>query len=509
MIPSLRPSVNQFLNNLSTLQSVMTTTTEQLSSGYRIGQPSDAPDEISPLLQLMSNQGYNGSVVENLASVQANVSGADQAVSTGIQLLQQATSLGAQGASSTATAATRAQLAQQLQSIQEQMVALANTQVAGQYVFGGDHPTAMPYQLDLNPPPVAIGNTTAQVIQPGDTATFTIQTTTGVTTITIAGQAGDTLKDQINELNAQLQTDPPGITASLDSSGRLDFQSGSPFSITGVAGNSSNLVGISPQSIDNTGLNIYRFAGQAAAPAGGSDIQITVGGVTAAATLTDPAAPTQADVDAINTALQAQGITNVNAVLDLTQPNAISFQGSTNFSVADDHLTAGTFVNNGNSSLASQNGVDRLMGPQQATGQADIGNHSLIAVSQTAQDLFDHRNPDDSIAADNVFAALNFLRIALTNNDTAGIMAAQSSLGTASQYLNAREVFYGATENRLSAAITRLNSQNIDLQQQISAIRDTNVAQAAEMLTQVQAEEQAALDAAGKFPRVSLFDYLG
>jgi flagellar hook-associated protein 3 FlgL len=509
MIPSLSPALNQFLNHLSTLQAVMTTTTEQLTTGYSINQPSDAPDEISPLLQLMASQSHNQSTLENLSGVQANVTSADQAVSSAVQLLQQATSLGAEGANSTTTAATRSRLAQQVESIQEQMVSLADTQVSGQYIFSGDDSASMPYTLDLNPPPVTMGNTAAVAINPGDTATFTIQTAAGNNSITVAGNPGDTLPSQISELNSQLAAQDLGITASLGSAGQLQFQSNSAFSIRGVAGTTANLVSTTPQAIDNTGLDTYQFAGQAPAAAGGNDVEITVGSVSAAATLANPASPTQADVNAINSALQAQGITNVTAVLDLTQANAISFQGSTNFSVSDDHLTAGTFVADGNSSLAPQNGVDRLVSPQEATGQVDIGNHTFITVAQTAQDLFDHRNADDSIASDNVFAALNSLRIALTNNDTAGVSAAQTSLETASEYLNSQDVFYGATENRLDAAVTGLNSQNVDLQQQISALRDTNTVQAAETLTQVQAEEQAALDAEGKFPTITLFDYLG
>ncbi len=509
MIPSLSPATNQFLTSLSALQQVMTTTTEQLTSGYAINQPSDAPDEIAPLLQLMANQSYNQTVLENLSNVQASVTGADQAVSSAVQLLQQASSLGAEGANSATTAATRTQLAEQVEDLQQQMVALADTQVSGQYIFAGDQSNSMPYALDLNPSPVALGTTPAVAINPNDTATFTIQTAAGSNSIAITGQNGDTLESQIGELNSQLQADNLAITASLNAAGVLEFQSNSAFSISGVAGIAGNLVSATQETIDNTSLNSYDWAGQAAAPGGGNDVEVTAGGVTATATLADPAAPTQADVDAINSALQAQGITNVSAILDLAQSGTISFQGSTNFSVSDDHLVAGTFALDGNSAVTPQNGVDRLVAPQQVTGQVDIGNHTFITVAQTAQDLFDNRNADDSVASDNVFAALNSLRIALTNNDTAGITAAQTSLESASGYLNSQDVFYGATENRLDAAVNQLTAQNTGLTQQISALRDTNTVQAAETLTQVQTEEQAALDAEGKFPPVTLFDYLG
>jgi flagellin-like hook-associated protein FlgL len=509
MLPSLSAATNQFLNDLSRVQSVITTTTAQLTSGYRINQPSDAPDQISPLLQLMANTSSNQTVLENLTNVQATVSGADQAVSSANLLLQQATSLGAQGASSTTSATTRAQLAQQVASIQEQMVALAGTQVAGRYIFSGDQAGSQPYALNLNAPPVQIGSAPATLIKPGDTASFTIQTATGKNSFTLTGQNGDTLQSQLGELNAQMQADGYDITASLDLSGTLQFRSNSGFSVSASAGNTANLVDTALQVSDNTGLNTYQFTGQTPAAAGGSDIGITVGGTTATATLADPTAPTQGDVDAINAALRTQGITSVSALLDLSGAgNTISFQGTAEFSISDDHLVSGTYAANGNSFAGVQNGVDRLVA-QQATRQIDVGNHTSIAVDQTAQDLFDHRNADDSPAPDNVFATLNSLRLALINNNTDEISAAQTSLDTASQYLNSRDVFYGSVTNRISAAVTQLNTQNVSLQQQISSIRDTDVVAAAVTLTSAETQNQAALDAEAKLPRTTLFDYLG
>ena len=507
MIPAISPATNLFLNGLSSLQSVIDTSTEQLTSGYRINRPSDAPDQISPLLQLMANLSQNQTVLANLSSVQATVSSADNAVSSAVQLLQQATSLGAEGANSTTSAATRTQLAEQVESIQQQMVALADTQVSGQYIFGGDQGTSQPYVQDLNPPPTTIGDAPAVLINPSDTAVFTIATAANpATTITLAGQPGDTLQGQISELNSDLQAQGLGITASLDMSGKLQFQSGSAFSVTAVAASTPNLVNTTAETANNTGLCDFQFGGQARAAGGGSDIQVTVGGTNVPATLPDGlGVADQANVDAINSALQAAGITSVSAVVDQTQAGAISFQGSTNFSVSDDHAASGAYVLDGNS--VASNGVDRLT-TQKVTSQIDLGDHTSIAVGQTAQGLFDHRNADGSLAPDNVFAALNSLRMALTDNDTAGIAAAQTSLQTASQYLNAQDVFYGATENRLDAAVNQLNTENVSLQQQISSLRDTNTVQAAETLTAAETQDQAALDAEGKFSQTSLFNYL-
>jgi flagellin-like hook-associated protein FlgL len=333
-----------------------------------------------------------------------------------------------------------------------------------------------------------------------------VQTTSGLSTVTITGQSGDTLKGQMSELNSQLIG--LGITAGLNATGYLQFQSSNAFSVSAQATGAPSLVNTAaPETADNTGLNSYQFTGQAG---GGSHVEITVGGVSAIATLTNPAAPTQADINSINDALQAQGITSVSAVLDQTASNTISFQGSATFSVSDDHSVDGTYVFDGNSTTAAipANGVDRLMS-QTATEQIELADRSFITAGQTAQDLFDHRNPDDSIASDNVFAALNSLRIALINNDQTGITAAQTSIQTASSYLNSRETFYGNTLDRITAATNQISSENVNLQRQISAIRDTNVAQTALELSSADAQEQAALTAEGKVPYTSLFNFLG
>lgn len=306
MIPSLSASSNLFLVELSRVQTTIDTTTQQVTSGYRINQPSDAPDQISPLLQLQANLNQNRAISQNLTVLQPEVASADQAIGSAIQLLDQALSAGAQGANGTATSQSRAILAQQVQSLQQQMVSLASTQVSGNYIFSGDQPGSPSYALDL------------------------------------------------------------------------------------------------------------------------------------------------------------------------TQTN----------------------------------GVQRLITPA-ATRQIQLAGNSTMSVDQTAQNLFDQRYPDDTYATGNVFAALNSLRVALLNNDQAGVVTAQTSLETASTYLNSQEGFFGNAQNRIAASVTQLSSENTTLQQQISAIRDTNTVQAALTLTSAETQNQAALTAEGKLPHTSLFDFLG
>jgi flagellar hook-associated protein 3 FlgL len=137
-----------FLNGVANIQQELTTTERQLSSGYQIQDASDSPAQTPALVQLGSQLATVQNYQTNLTRVQAEASGADQAIGSAISLIENAQTLGAEGADSTATAATRQTLAGQIQGIQQQVVGLANTNVAGRYIFGGSVDQSPPYQVD-------------------------------------------------------------------------------------------------------------------------------------------------------------------------------------------------------------------------------------------------------------------------------------------------------------------------------------------------------------------------
>jgi flagellar hook-associated protein 3 FlgL len=142
------PTGQIFLANLSVIQTKNQTVQEQLSSGFQINQASDAPDEISDLLQLQAGVARNTQITTNLNSVQTNAQSADTALTNAQNLINQALSLGSQGAGSNATAITRQQLGAQVQSILQQIVSISQTSVAGTYIFSGDASQSPAYQLD-------------------------------------------------------------------------------------------------------------------------------------------------------------------------------------------------------------------------------------------------------------------------------------------------------------------------------------------------------------------------
>jgi flagellar hook-associated protein 3 FlgL len=157
--------------------------------------------------------------------------------------------------------------------------------------------------------------------------------------------------------------------------------------------------------------------------------------------------------------------------------------------------------------LSSANGVDRLS-TASATRQVQSPDGTSFSVAQTAGNIFDHRNPDDSMANDNVFLALNSLRLALLANDTAAITTAVSRLTGSADYLNQRLAAYGTAQTQVAAAIDSAEKLQTRWTVRLSDLRDTDQTSAILQLTQAQTGAQAAMSAQAQRPRTSLFDYL-
>jgi flagellar hook-associated protein 3 FlgL len=170
----------QFLANLQTLQQQMAQTQAQVSSGYRINQPSDDPGSVAYVLELESNLGNVNQVSSNLSSVSGEVNTAEGALESATQLLEQATSLAAQGANTTVPDSVRAGLSQQMNQILSQLVSLSRSTFEGQYIFSGNQTDSPSYQLDPSSPTGVdqlISSPSNRLIQDASGVTFAVSET--------------------------------------------------------------------------------------------------------------------------------------------------------------------------------------------------------------------------------------------------------------------------------------------------------------------------------------------
>jgi flagellar hook-associated protein 3 FlgL len=164
-----------FLNGTSNLQNEILKTSNALSSGYQVNSAADAPGQTTALVDLGSQLGTLQTYQTNLTGVQNEAQTADQTLGTAISLVQNAQSIGVQATGLTITPAQMQNMASQIQGIQQQMVSLANTTVAGRYIFGGDQSTSAPYQYDATSTTNGVDQLTTQ------TATYAFTNPSGQT----------------------------------------------------------------------------------------------------------------------------------------------------------------------------------------------------------------------------------------------------------------------------------------------------------------------------------------
>jgi flagellar hook-associated protein 3 FlgL len=157
--------------------------------------------------------------------------------------------------------------------------------------------------------------------------------------------------------------------------------------------------------------------------------------------------------------------------------------------------------------LNAADGVDQLSNAA-STQQIQDPERDTFSPSMTAQQIFASQNADGSDAGGNVFAALNNLRVALLNNDQAGITTAQGEIQQASTQLNTAQSFYGNVENTITNATNYGTTYDTQLTTEIGGIQDADATSAALQLNESTSQLQAAFEAQGKMPSSSLFDYL-
>jgi len=180
------------------------TALQQVSSGKRVNVPSDDPLAAAQMVGNQDQTNRADQYLQNIDTLTNQLQTADGALSSVVQSLTQAITLGVQGSTGTLSAANRQQVAQNLLGIQSQLVQLANTSIGGSFLFAGTATTAPPYVLDSSSP--------SGVTYNGNSGTNTVQTADGLNLQTnlpgnqlFQNSAGDVF-GSIQQLITALQT---------------------------------------------------------------------------------------------------------------------------------------------------------------------------------------------------------------------------------------------------------------------------------------------------------------
>ncbi len=421
---------------------------QQISSGKKLGAPSDDPARIAQDLALHTAIDETNQQATNVQSAVSELTTTDSALSSLTSVLQSARQLAVQGSTDSLTSDQRTALGAQIDQLLQQAIAVGNTSYAGHYVFAGTtNPAGPPVQQQGNPTSSVSfsgnGQSQGQLVYNGQQ--FALSTTFGAA---FNYQSADGSPDVFQTLIALRNT--------LVNQTAVD-QSAAAINRPGAVVYGPQGVPASPAPTTLATPNAFAVA-PVADSSGNFSITIngTVNGVQGVATITVP--PGAAIDDGVGPPGGTSVVAKINAATATTGVTA-SFNAKTQRVVLTG--TGSFFVNDAPSPGAANSG--NLTKVLDLAPQADFVQN----VSTQLGDI-DH--------------VLN------------GVLSARSVVGARIQAL-------GTIQNQLQTAVTDNTSTE-------SSIEDLDVAAAVSKFSQTQTALQAAYSTTTKLESKTLFDYI-
>ncbi|HEX5557135.1 MAG TPA: flagellar hook-associated protein FlgL [Gaiellales bacterium] len=138
------------LYDLRNVTTQLSTSEQQLSSGYKLNQPSDDPYGASQALKLRADLASNQQYQSNVQDANSWQNVADTALGDIGDAIQRARDLVLQGANDTNDSGDRQAIVTELNQLIDSIKTDGNTQYAGRYIFSGTKTNTQPYQLGAN-----------------------------------------------------------------------------------------------------------------------------------------------------------------------------------------------------------------------------------------------------------------------------------------------------------------------------------------------------------------------
>ncbi len=154
---------------LCNVQSNLTKTQEQLSTGKQIVSPSDAPDKAALVTRLDSTLARQQSYLENLKSVNIRLTAEETALQNTSDVMYRIKELATQAANDTLSAQDRKGIALEIGTLRDQILSLANSQDSnGNYLFSGSRVGEPAFSKDSNDRVLYQGDQARMKVDVGD-----------------------------------------------------------------------------------------------------------------------------------------------------------------------------------------------------------------------------------------------------------------------------------------------------------------------------------------------------
>lgn len=197
--------------SLGQLRSQQADLTDQLSSGTRVGAPSDDPVAAANLTRLSGQAARTADYRASIATVRSDASTSEATLAQASDLMVRAHELAVEGGNGSLSATDRKALAVEVSALREQLVSTANTRGSQGYLFSGSQ-TKTP---TLSPTGQYLGDSAEHQVEvsPGVTASVNV---TGAEAFTGANGGTDAFATLAALQTALENNDQAGVTATLD-----------------------------------------------------------------------------------------------------------------------------------------------------------------------------------------------------------------------------------------------------------------------------------------------------
>ncbi len=477
---------------------------QRVATGKRINKPSDDPLGMQDTLTLRSSiaqiQQFGRNIDNNrlfLNTADASLDSVGLAITRALELAQ-----GALGA--TSGAQTRANVALEIQSILDQVIQEANTQVKGQFIFGGTNLLNPPYQAN----PLGLG-----AVYSGNAGSLQVEVGPNLTVaITRPGSEvfGTDMNPAVN-VNTQL----------LDLNGGSGVALGS-FNITDRAGFITTVTVAAGDTVNDV-ITAIKLGANLTASLNSSQtgLQITdsSGTILQSLTVTEAGSTTAADLGILS--VNDGDIVGRDLNPILTATTLISdLNGGNGLTLGEINIVNGTL--SGTVDLSGETTVGGVLTainsflpglPLPARINSQGNALQVVSNVATATAVISEVAGGETaallgIGGGNVFTALDALREALERNDADGILASFGNLNAALDTILSSRAEYGALVRTMDTLEIGHDADEVSETAQMSAVEDADFVKAASDLVALQLALEATLNTTARVLQPSLLDFL-
>lgn len=139
--------------------------------------------------------------------------------------------------------------------------------------------------------------------------------------------------------------------------------------------------------------------------------------------------------------------------------------------------------------------------------QFSIDTNQMVTVGAIGPEVFGTSNPGDAMNG-SVFEALEALATAIENDDNVQVRVGIESMDTAMARVGGAQGQVGSTSQALDATDLRHSGEKLAVEENVSSIRDTDLAEAIIRLRSAEAGYEATLSATARGISRSLLDFL-